>query len=285
MTTEIIPHTPTAPVNVAGAFDPAIPLPQRIDALQHILALAAHLSIERDRAENPDAYADEDFCRQEVKRRTLKGIEDLRQAANMMELRWAMENGKETWVDESGAEVSLLDEIEQQMPDEEERRSSGRARQLWSFAAGEHSAVAAFREQGIPDQKIAECNRSGIKSVLGIVSSGRKKLEDAVPKDELRQVYIEFIEEAGKTTRLQDLRKWINEKAGLDDDAPPPIPYSAEANHQYTWVVARMSEEQYLNLFWARMDDVLERNELLPQDFVDFWRQGVSLGQTENAPD
>ncbi|NIN67175.1 MAG: hypothetical protein GTO63_21250, partial [Anaerolineae bacterium] len=109
---------------------------------------------------------DPEFRQQEVRRRTLKGIEDLRQATNMAEVRWAMANGHETWLDADGAEVSLLDVIESQMPVEEQRKSSGRARQVAAFVIGESSAVAAFREQGIPDQRIAECAKSGMSSVL-----------------------------------------------------------------------------------------------------------------------
>jgi hypothetical protein len=281
MTTDIIPHAPSAPVNVAGAFDPAIPLPQRIDALQQILELAALLSIERDRMENPDAYADEDFCRQEVLKRTFKGAADLRQIANVLELRCAMEldNGHETWLDEDGAEVSLLEVIEHQMPDEEQRNSSGRARQVWSFL----DAAQAFREQGISDRDIAGCATSGLSSVLGITAAAQRKLATVIPEEGLQDAYRELIGAAAETTKLSDLKKKVGQMVGIE--SPSPIPYSAEVNCQHTWVIARMDEGQFLNLFWARMEDVLERNELLPEDFVQFWRQDVPAGQSESARD
>lgn len=265
-------------VNVGDIFDLMLPLGDRSEVLLLALELAAHLTIERDEIETPEAYQDEDFRRQEVKRRTLKGIEDLRQAANMAELRWAMENGDETWIDANGAEISLREVIEHQMPDEEQRKSSGRARQVWAFAAGKHSAVAAFREQGISDQRIAECNKSGMSSVLGIVSEARKKLADVTPPGELHERYEALIEAAAEATILDALKRTIRTMIDPTDTPPPPIPYSVEANGSHWWMVARPTQEQFLELVLPRLKDVLEKDGLLPEAFARFWRE-VPVGQ------
>lgn len=274
--TGIVVREDRSPINVANAFDLSIPLDNRSEALFGILSLAAHLTIAREEQTNPDVYADPEFREQEVKRRTLKGICDLRQIANMLELRWALENGHETWVDANGAEVSLLEVIEHQMPDEEQRKSSGRARQVWSFL----DAAQAFREQGISDRRIAECAKSGMSSALGITAAAQRKLEQAVSPEDLRETYERLIDAAAETTTLDGLKKAIRQMVDPDDTPPPPIPYSAEANCEYTWVVARMSESQFLDVFWSRMGDMLEKDRLLPEGFVQFWRrESVPAGQ------
>ena len=271
--TSVIQREDHAPVNLAHAFDPALPLASRCDSLMAVLELVAHLSIERDEQTNPDAYADPAFREQEVQRRTLKGITDLRQIANMLELRHVMDmdNGHETWVDADGAQVSLLEVIENQMPDEELRNSSGRARQAWSFL----KTAQAFREQGISDQRIAECARSGMSSVLGITAAAQRKLETVADPEELRDRYEELIDAAAETTTLDGLKKRLRTIVDPSDTPPPPIPYSAELNCERTYVVARLSETQFVDVFLSRLGDMLEVDKLLSQEFVDFWRQGI----------
>jgi hypothetical protein len=270
------------PLNLGNAFDLALPLADRCDCLMQIVALAAELTVQRDEQDTPDAYADPTFREQEVRRRTLRGIEDLRQASNMMELRWAMANGHERWTDADGAEVSLLEVIEGQMPDEEQRKSSGRARQMWAFVAGEHSAVAAFREQGISDQRIAECATSGMSSVLGIVSSYRKKLEDAYPEEDLHELYEELIEVASEATILSELENRCKQMVDPTDVPPPGVPYSIEDDGNCRWAVLHPTEDQWNQLVWRRLKDVLEIDRLLPEAFARYWQQGVPAGQTSS---
>jgi hypothetical protein len=276
--------TSPAPLNLANAFDLALPIADRSEFLMNILSLAAELTIQRDEENNAEAYADPEFRQQEVRRRTLRGIEDLRQAANMLELRWAMDNGHETWIDADGAEVSLLDVIEGQMPDEEQRKSSGRSRELWMFVAGENSAVAAFREQGIPDQEIASVGTSGLSSVYGIVASTRKKLEEAYPEEELRPLYEELIEAAAETTNLDALRKKCRQMVDPTDTPPPPIRYCIEndgISEGTFYFLARPTQDQIRDVFLKRLGDVLEVDKLLPEAFVRYWRSfaSVSVGQ------
>jgi hypothetical protein len=277
MTTAVAPRQEVAPVNLGSAFDLMRPLLDRSEIMLGVLELAAHLTIEREEQDFPEGespYEDEGFRRQEVRRRTLKGIEDLRQITNMLELRWAMENGHETWVDADGAEVSLLEVIESQMPDEEQRKSSGRARELWMFVAGENSAVAAFREQGIPDQEIARVGTSGMSSVYGIVASYRKKLEEAIPPEDLRGAYEELIEAAAEATTLGALEKRCRQMVDPSDIPSPPIPYSVENDSLgETWYfVARPTQEQIAEVFLKRLGDLLEIDRLLPEAFVRYWR-------------
>jgi hypothetical protein len=277
MTTALEPRQDIAPVNIGSAFDLMLPLTDRSEAMLTILELAAHLTIEREERDNPDAYADPDFRRQEVRRRTLKGVEDLRLIANMMELQWAMENGHETWVDADGAEVSLLEVIESQMPDEEQRKSSGRARQVWSFL----DTAQAFREQGIPDQRIAECAKSGLSSALGITAATQRKLADVTPPDELQETYEELIEAAAETTNLDTLRKKCRQMVDPTDTPPPPIHYSVEPDGDDDfWLVARPSRDQWTELVLRRLKDVLEIDKLLPEAFARYWREGVPVGRT-----
>lgn len=275
--TAVTPRPTTAPMNLGSAFDLMRPLVDRGDSMLAILELAAHLTIEREESDGCDAYQDPEFRAQEIKRRTLKGIEDLRQVANMLELRWAMQNGGQTWTDADGAEVSLLEVIESQMPDEEQRGSSGRARQAWAFVAGENSAVAAFREQGISDQRIAECAKSGMSSVLGIVSSTRRKLEEVTPPDELQAKYEELIEAAAETTNLDTLRKKCRQMVDPTDVPPPPIRYSIEDDY----FLAKPTQDQIADVFLRRLGDVLEVDKLLPEAFVRYWRsfESVPVGQ------
>jgi len=253
---------------MGNAFDLMLPLLERSDSLLTILELAAHLTIERDEQEAPDAYADPDFRRQEVKRRTLKGITDLRQIANMLELRWAIENGHETWTDADGAECSLLEVLETQMPDEEQRASSGRARQVWSFL----DTAQAFRDEGISDQQIAECARSGLSSVLGITAATQRKLADATPPDELREKYETLIEMAASTTTLDRLQRQVRTLVDPTDTPPPPIRYSLEADGAHCWFVAHPTRDQWTELVRQRLKDVLELDALLPEAFAQFWR-------------
>lgn len=283
MDTAIQTHTPQPPMNLGSAFDLALPLSDRCDTLMAVLEYAATLMIEREEGDTPDAYADPEFRRQEIKRRTLAGVEGLRQAANILELRWAMKNGHQKWQDESGAEVDLLETIEHQMPNEDQRGSSGRARQIWMFAAGEHSAVAAFREQGIPDQEIAKVGTSGMSSVLGIVAAARKKLEDATPPEELREKYETLIGFAAETTNLDVLRKKIRTLIDPTDTPPPPIPYSVESDDESCWVVAHPTEGQFTEVFLNRLKDVLELDKLLPQDFVRYWESFITVPVGQGA--
>jgi hypothetical protein len=295
MTTALEPRQDIAPVNLGHAFDLALPLADRCDAMLSILELAAALTVERDERVFLDAgednpYADEDFRRQETKRRTLKGACDLRQVANILELKWVMQNGGETWVDADGAEVDLLSTIEHQMPNEEQRKSSGRARELWMFAAGKHSAIEAFREQGICDQEIARVATSGMSSVYGIVASYRKKLEEVTPPDELQETYEELIEAAAETTNLDTLRKKCRQMVDPTDTPPPPIDptdtppppirYSVEPDGDDWWFVACPSRDQWTELVLRRLKDVLEIDKLLPEAFARYWREGVPVGRT-----
>lgn len=273
---EIVPHEDKSPINLGSAFDLMRPLADRSEALYAILALAADLTVQRDELDTPDAYADPGFRAQEVRRRTLKGIEDLRQIANMLELRWAIENGHETWVDADGAVTSLLEVIEGQMPDEEQRKSSGRARQVWSFL----DTAQAFREQGFSDQEIAECAKSGLSSALGITAAAQRKLEQVTPPDELHDRYEELIEAASSTTNLDTLKKKIRTLIDPTDMPPPPIPYSVENNGRHCWIVAHPTQEQWLDLMYSRLKDVLEPDNQLPEWFVRFWREeSVPAGQ------
>jgi hypothetical protein len=265
----IAPHRPLEPVNLASAFDLALPLLARSGSMLAVLELAAHLTVEREESEDPDAYADPEFRRQEVKRRTLKGICDLRQIANMLELGWAIKNGDETWVDADGAEISLLEVIESQMPDEEQRKSSGRARQVWSFL----DTAQAFREQGIPDERIAECAKSGLSSALGITAATQRKLEKVTPPDELKSRYEELIEAAAETTNLNTLKAKCRQMVDPSDTPPPPIPYSIENDEDETWYfVAKPSRDQIEGVILSRLGDMLELDRLLPESFVRYWR-------------
>ncbi|NIV31082.1 MAG: hypothetical protein GWN58_16790 [Anaerolineae bacterium] len=269
--TEIIPHQDKSPINLGSAFDLMRPLTDRSEALYAILSLAADLTIQRDE-QNTDAYADPEFRAQEIRRRTLKGIEDLRQIANMLELRWAIENGHETWLDADGAETSLLDVIEAQMPDEEQRKSSGRARQVWSFL----DTAQAFREQGFSDQEIAECAKSGLSSALGITAAAQRKLEQVTPPDELRDRYGKLIEAAAETTSLDALRRKVRTLVDPTDTPPPPILYSLEQNGEHCWLLMRPTQEQWMGLVYARLKDVLESDRLLPEDFVRYWKESAT---------
>jgi hypothetical protein len=281
MNTSLSPASSQIPatLNLGQAFDLALPLADRSECLMQILSLAAELTVQRDEESNPDAYADPEFRQQEVRRRTLRGVEDLRQATNMAELRWVMDNGHETWVDADGAEVSLLEVIEGQMPDEEQRGSSGRARQVWAFVAGENSAVAAFREQGFSDQEIARCATSGLSSALGIVSSCRRKLEESYPESDLRDRYGELIEAAAETTNLEELKRKCRQMVDPTDTPPPPIPYSAEPDGERWWVVAHPTQDQFTELVLRRLGDRLGLDKLLPEAFARYWREGVPVGQ------
>jgi len=268
MNDSVVRHEDTTPVNFGRAFDLARPLTDRSETFLALLELAATLTVERDEQDSPGIYGDNGFREQEVRRRTLKGIEDLRQIANMLELRWAMENGGETWLDADGAEVGLLEVIESQMPGEEQRKSSGRARQVWSFL----DAAQAFREQGIHDQRIAECAKSGLSSALGITAHAQRKLAEVTPPDELRDRYEDLISAAAETTTLDGLKKRIRTLIDPTDVPPPPIPYSVEADDRHWWVVARPTSEQLTDLVMARLKDVLEIDKLLPEAFARFWR-------------
>jgi hypothetical protein len=168
------------------------------------------------------------------------------------------------------------------MPDEEQRKSSGRARELWMFVAGENSAVAAFREQGISDQEIASVGTSGLSSVYGIVASTRKKLADAYPEEDLHDLYEELIEVAAETTNLDSLRKRCRQMVDPTDTPPPPIPYSIEndgISEGTFYFLARPTQEQIAEVFLRRLGDVLEVDRLLPEAFVRYWQQGVPAGQ------
>jgi hypothetical protein len=269
--TALEPRQDIAPVNLGHAFDLMLPLADRTDGMLDILELAAELTVRRDEQDNPDAYADEDFRRQEVKRRTLKGVEDLRQIANVLELRVVMETGGETWIDADGAEVSLLEVIESQMPDEERRNSSGRARQIWSFL----DTAQAFREQGIPDREIAECARSGMSSVFGIVARAQRRLEEVAPPDELSEKYEQLIQLASETTKLGTLEQQIDLLVDPTDVPPPPILYSIENDgiSDGTWYfVAKLTHEQFTDVILRRLGDMLEVDKLLPAAFVQYWR-------------
>lgn len=263
-----------SPVTLGNAFDPLLALGERSESLLALLELAAHLSIEREEQDHPETYADPEFRRQEVKRRTLRGITDLRQIANMLELRWAIQNGGERWVDADGAEVTLLEMIEGQMPDEEQRKSSGRARQVWSFL----DSAQAFREQGISDQRIAECAKSGLSSALGITASAQRRIAEVTPPGDLCDKYQELIEAAAETTTLDGLKKRIRTIVDPTDAPPPPIPYSAEADGSHCWIVARPTSEQFVEVVLPRLKDLLESDRLLPEAFARFWR-AVPVGQ------
>lgn len=266
--------TPARSINLGNTFDLALPMAARSEGLWYILELAAHLSIERDE-QDTDAYDDPVFRGQEVKRRILKGIIDLGEITHMLEVRWTIENSDERWLDSDGAEIGLKEVLESQMPNEEQRKSSGRARELWSFRDTAHK----FHEQGIPDQRIAECNKSGMKSVLGMVANAQRKLEAVTPPNELREVYDTLIQAASETTRLQDLEKQIRVMIDPTDTPPPPIPYSVEVDGDYRWVVARPTNEQFRDLVLRRLSDVLETDKQLPEWFARYWREGVPVGQ------
>jgi hypothetical protein len=274
--TDLVPSEDAAlaPVSLTSAFDLALPLTDRAETFTFLLALAAEWMVERDEAENPDAYADPDFRRQEVARRTLKGICDLRQIANTLELRWAMEHEGETWIDADGAETSLLETIESQMPDEEQRKSSGRARQTWSFL----DAAQAFRDVGIQDAVIAECSKSGLSSVLGITASAQRKLAKDTPAEDLREKYEQLIEMASETTHLDDLKKRVRALIDPSDEPPPSIPYSVESDgDEHWWLVARPTHEQFTEVVLAEIGGALELDKQLPQYFYAYWDSFINV--------
>jgi hypothetical protein len=279
--TDLIPH-------VEPLFDLARPIEERTEWLMSLLEGAAHTIVERMEHDNPnapwvpqkddtpEAMSRRDTVRkQEVNRQTFSLIQSLRQCTNMAEVRWAMENGHQTWLDENGRETDLLEQIEHLLPGEELRRNSGRARQIWAFVAGQNSAVSAFREQGIPDWEIAKAGASGMPSVLGILSAERKKLEDITPPDELPDTYREFIEEASQTTRLDDLKDWVRKRINPTDQPPPRIPYSVEPDGEDWWLVAHPSAEQFTELILRRLRDVLELDKQLPEWFTRYWRSAL----------
>ena len=277
--TDIVPAADNvpAPINLASVFDLALPLTDRCAAMMDVLAFVAELTVERE-ADDANTYDDPVFRSQEIKRRTLKGIVNLGEIAHMAELRWAIQNGGERWVDANGAEVTLLEVIESQLPDEEQRASSGRARQVWSFL----DTAQAFRDVGIPDQEIARCAKSGLSSALGITAAAQRKLADVTPPPQLRGVYEELIEAAADTTTLDTLRRKVRVMVDPTDEPPPPIPYSVEPDGAHWWLVARPTHDQFTDLVLRRLGDSLEPDKMLPETFARYWRD-VPVGRDEEA--
>jgi hypothetical protein len=275
-------QTAPAPINLGQAFDLTRPMPDRADAILWLLETAAELMVQRDEHDNPDAYADETFRQQEVKRRTMRGVQDLRLIASVLELRWVMENGnEETWIDADGQETSLLETIESQMPDEEQRASSGRARQVWSFK----DTAQAFREAGFSDQRIAECNKSGLSSALGIVAAAQRQLAKAAPED-LPERYDRLIQAASETTTLGGLREKIKSIIDPGYVPPPSIRFSAENDGEgHCWFVSYQTNDQLEEILFHRLDGVLEHDNQLPEYFYRYWGQfiNVPVGQKTGA--
>ena len=268
-------QTAPARINLAPVLDLSVPLADRTQALMGLLKYAARAMVDRDAEESPDAYENDDFYRQQIARLTLKGITDLGQASHKLELQWAMEHTEEVWVDADGAEVTLQEVIEGQMPDEEQRKSSGRARQVWAFG---ENAVPAFRKAGISDRRIAECNNSGLSSVLSIVSSAQHKLEETADPGELRDKYERLIDAASETTTLQGLKKAIKTILDPSYEPPPSIHYSVENDgEEHWWFVARPTHEQFTEIMLGKMGDVLELDKQLPEWFYRYWDSFINV--------
>jgi len=274
---EAEPRVP-ARINLAPVLDLTLPIADRTQSLKGLLTLAAAEMVGRYAEDDPDAYADQEFTRQAIIKHTLKEITDLRRMVNTLEVQWALEHSDEEWLDADGQPVDPQEVIESMMPDEEQRKSSGRARQVANFAKSRD----AFRKAGFSDRHIAECGRSGMSSVLGIVSSNQLKLAEAgLEPEDLQERYGRLIDAAAEATTLQGLKKVVKGILDPDYKPPPTIRYSLENDgDQAWWFLAKPTHEQFTELILGKLGDVLELDQQLPEWFARFWNSfSVPAGQ------
>ena len=164
------------------------------------------------------------------------------------------------WLDSNGQYRDLDEELEHLMPGEEERRSSGRAKQLAAFIC---KTKDILREHDIPDQKIASCLRSGKTSLLGHVSAAvnkalvKGKIDDW-DKDRMKEELEFVVDKAASCQYISNFGDWATERyRDPNEPLPPPIWFSASHYTQRVLVAAEMDSEQYEHLFLARLSDVL----------------------------
>ena len=270
---------PPVPVqmNLAGAFDLTLPLQDRVRVFGNLFSIAAEAMVFREEDDNPEAYADPDFRRQQIACLELRGITEAQQILNRLVVHWTMEHGEEEWIDADGQAQTLKEVIEAQMPSEEQRKSSGRARQVAAF---KERTIGAFRKAGFSDERIAECNNSGMSSVLGIVSSAQHRLEQTVEPDELPARYDALIQAASETTSLDDLKRAIQGILDPDYEPPPTIRYSVENDGDHRgesyWVLLRPSHDQFIEhvLPVLKLGEV---DKMLPEYFYRYWGQFINV--------
>jgi len=193
---------------------------------------------------------------QEEKRRAYQVLIDLETASHRAQAQWEIANQNVKWVDEDGEAVSLAAVIEKLLPDEELRKSSGRARQKAAFP----EAAQAMMDIGIPESEVVRCADTGKSSVLGIVSSTQAALARTEPDEtELKEKYQSLIEMASTPQTLDELE---DAAARLVNPTAPEklkIAYSVEpGDGERMWVVLRIDVPEMRRLFFRRLHDVLE---------------------------
>lgn len=198
----------------------------------------------------------------EIDRQSFAQITDFAEVVQTAALLKGMEmDDKGTgWLDVNGQYHDLDVELERLMPGEEERRSSGRAKQLAAFI---RKTKDILREHDIPDQQIASCLRTGKTSLLGHVSTAVNKVLTKSKAEEWDQDHVkeelEFVvEKAASCQYISNFGDWAAERyRDPHEPLPSPIWFSAKRYRERVLVAAEMDDGQYEHLFLARLGDVL----------------------------
>ena len=266
---------------VLAPMDVAIPIETRVDLFMDLCEHTAEAIIAREEEQNPDVPwlpqpedTPEDMQRrgvlrkQEAARREMRIISELGQIANLLELRCAMKYQAEAWMGPDGEATTLLEELEHQMPGEEERASSGKARQVWSFL----KTANIFKEHGITDEEISRCNIQGKRVYLALVAVAQRKISETEENEEERtDKFHKIIATAESSPNSYKLRRDLALVVG-DDGEQATVPFTLENDDGNVWLIIRLpGDATYLVM--DRLRDVLEPSvESLAELFCQFWK-------------